>query len=376
MGDRRYWIGFNKVRGIGPAKVRALIDHFGDLALAWSGSRAELAAAGLDRRAIESLEAARGGIDLEQLSADVEATGLKALCWNDADYPRRLREIDNPPPVIFFRGALTEADDWAVAIVGTRRATPYGKEAARELAGALASAGVTIVSGFARGIDAIAHVAALEAGGRTIAVLGSGLDKLYPPEHAALAEKILANETGGALVSDYPLGTPPDAANFPPRNRIISGLSLGTIVVEAGADSGALITAEFAMEQGREVFAVPGNIFNRSSKGPNRLIQQGAKIVLSAEDVLEELNLKMAAQHAEARAQLSLFDGADETEKRLLTHLSAEPLHADELSVLTSLPIATVSSALAMMELKGMARQVGGMLYVVARERRADYRVE
>ncbi|HLF01434.1 MAG TPA: DNA-processing protein DprA [Anaerolineales bacterium] len=376
MNDRRFWIGFNKVRGIGPAKVRALIDHFGDLATAWNGSRTQLVEAGLDRRAIESLEAARDGIDLEQLTADVEAAGFKALCWDDADYPRRLREIDNPPPVLFLRGALTEADDWAVAIVGTRRATLYGKEAARELAAALASAGVTIVSGFARGIDAAAHVAALEAGGRTIAVLGSGLDKLYPPEHATLGERILATEAGGALVSDYPLGTPPDAANFPPRNRIISGLSLGTIVVEAGEDSGALITAEFAMEQGREVFAVPGNIFNRSSRGPNKLIQQGAKIVLSAEDVLEELNLKMAAQHAEARAQLPLFDGADETEKSLLTHLSAEPLHADELSVLTSLPIATVSSALAMMELKGMARQVGGMLYVVARERRVDYRVD
>lgn len=373
MSDRRYWIGFNKVKGIGPAKVRALLDHFGDLESAWNASRAALVEAGLDRRAMDSLEAARSGIDLGRALAELEQAGVTALCWDDADYPRRLREIDNPPPVLYLRGALADSGDWAVAIVGTRRATAYGKEAARELASALASAGVTVVSGLARGIDAAAHVAALEAGGRTAAVLGSGLDKVYPPEHVALAGKIVA---GGALISDYPLGTPPDAANFPPRNRIISGLSLGVIVVEAGEDSGALITAEFAMEQGREVFAVPGNIFNRSSRGPNQLIQQGAKLVLSAEDVLEELNLKMAARHAEARAQLPLFDGADDTERQLLAHLSAEPLHADELSVLTSLPIATVSGALAMMELKGMARQVGGMTYVVAREKRADYKLE
>lgn len=373
MSDRRYWIGFNKVRGIGPAKVRALLDHFGDLEAAWRGPRAEWVAAGLDKRALESLEAARDGIDLDRLAEEIEQAGLTTLCWDDAGYPRRLREIDNPPPLLFVRGELTEADDWAVAIVGTRRATAYGKEVAHEIAASLAAAGVTVVSGFARGIDAAAHVSAWEAGGRTLAVLGSGLDKLYPAEHTALAEKIV---TRGALISDYPLGTPPEASNFPPRNRIISGLSLGTIVVEAADDSGALITTEFAMEQGREVFAVPGNIFNRNSHGPNRLIQQGAKMILNAEDVLEELNLKMASHQAQARAQLSLFDGADENEKKLLAHLSAEPLHADELSVLTSLPIATISSALAMMELKGMARQVGGMTYVVAREPRAEYKVE
>jgi len=373
INDRRYWIGFNKVKGIGPAKVRALLDHFGDLDSAWIAPRDELAAAGLDRRAIDSLETARAGLDLGRIADELDKAGVTALCWDDAEYPRRLREIDNPPPLIYLRGELAASDEWAVAIVGTRRATAYGKEAARELASAIASAGVTVVSGLARGVDAVAHVAAVEAGGRTIAVLGSGLDNLYPPEHAALAERISAN---GVLISDYPLGTPPEAANFPPRNRIISGLSLGVIVVEAGDDSGALITAEFAMEQGREVFAVPGNIFNRSSRGPNRLIQQGAKIALSAEDVLEELNLKMAAQHAEARAQLPLLESADDTERKLLAQLSAEPLHADELSVLTSLPIAAVSSALAMMELKGMARQVGGMMYVTARETRAEYKIE
>jgi DNA processing protein len=373
MSERKYWIGFNKVRGIGPAKMRALLDHFGDLALAWAAPVAELAEAGLDKRAIESLEASRRAFDLERLTAQIDEAGLTSLCWDDADYPRRLREIENPPPILFVKGALVEADDYAVAIVGTRRTTAYGKEVAEELAATLAQAGVTVVSGFARGIDAAAHVAACKAGGRTLAVLGSGLDKLYPPEHATLAERVV---TQGALLSDYPLGTPPDASNFPPRNRIISGLSLGTVVVEADEKSGALITTQFAIEQGREVFAVPGNIFNRNSQGPNRLIQQGAKIVTRAEDVLEELNLKMVGQQVAARTQLSIFEGADSTEQKLLAHLSAEPLHADELSVLTSLPISQVSATLAMMELKGMARQVGGMTYIVAREKRVDYEAE
>jgi DNA processing protein len=361
---------FQQGTGIGPAKLRALLDQFGDLELAWNGPRPELVEAGLDRRAIQALEAARTGMDLDLLEAEVEKSGFKTLCWDDAEYPRRLLEMDSPPPLLYIKGELAPSDEWAVAIVGTRRATIYGKEVAHELAAQFAAAGVTVVSGFARGIDAIAHTAALDAGGRTLAVLGSGLDRIYPAEHGPLADRLTRQ---GALISDYPLGTPPDAANFPPRNRIISGLSLGTVVVEAGEDSGALITTQFAIEQGREVFAVPGNIYNRNSRGPNRLIQQGAKMVLNAQDVLEELNLKMAAHHAEARSQLSLFAGADATEQTLLAHLSTEPLHADELSVLTSLPIATISSALAMMELKGMTRQVAGMTYVLAREGRADY---
>ncbi|MEK7443161.1 MAG: DNA-processing protein DprA [Chloroflexota bacterium] len=373
MSDRKFWIAFNRVKGIGPAKLRALLDHFGDLESAWRAPRIDLHEAGLDKRAIESLEAARKGMNLEQLEDDVARANARMICWDDDDYPKRLREIDNAPPVLYVRGNLVEKDDWAVAIVGTRRATSYGKEVTRELATALAASGVTIVSGLARGIDAAAHVAALEAGGRTLAVLGSGLDIIYPAEHQTLAEKIIDH---GALISDYPLGTPPDANNFPPRNRIISGLSLGAVIVEAGEESGALITADFAVEQGREVFAVPGSVFNRNSLGPNRLIQNGAKLITSAEDVLEELNLRMASHHAEAREQLSLLDSADDAERKILSQLSAEPLHADELSVAMSLPIATISSMLAMMELKGMVRQVGGMTYVAAREVRAEYKIE
>jgi DNA processing protein len=227
---------------------------------------------------------------------------------------------------------------------------------------------VTIVSGLARGVDAIAHNAALKAGGRTLAVLGSGVDKIYPPEHRALAEKIVVQ---GAVLSDYAPGTPPDSANFPPRNRIISGLSMAVVVVEAGDTSGALITASFAVEQGREVFAVPGNIFAPQSKGPNRLISNGAKILVSPQSVLEALDLTRNVERREIRKVVP----GDETEAALLQVLGAEPAHVDEIRSRLGLPIEKVSAALTMMELKGMVRQVGGMNYVAVREEQAEYRL-
>jgi DNA processing protein len=367
--DLRYWIGFNMVKGIGPARVRRLLDHFGDLALAWHASPEALRTAGLDRRSVEALAAARGGIDLDQVLRRLEQAGVTVLTWESPDYPVNLRNIAQPPPVLYVRGQLTPADEWAVALVGTRQASAYGREVTRELATALAASGVTVVSGLARGIDIVGHRAALEAGGRTVAVLGSGLDQIYPAEHQPTATAIAK---AGAVVSDYPLGTPPDAANFPPRNRLISGLAKGVVVVEADERSGALITATFAAEQGREVFAVPGSIRAPTCRGPNKLIQQGAKVVLSATDILEELNLVMVTEHQQVRAALP----ADETETRVLACLAGEPVHVDELGAQLNLPIAQVSSALALMELKGLVRQVGGMNYVAAKEGRLGYTVE
>jgi DNA processing protein len=221
----------------------------------------------------------------------------------------------------------------------------------------------------ARGIDGVAHRAALEAGGRTIAVFGCGIDHVYPAEHRQLAAQIAEN---GALLSDYPLGTRPEGRNFPPRNRIISGLSLGVLVTNAGKSSGALITAEFAAEQGRDVFAVPGSILTQGSIGTNRLIQDGAKLVVRVEDILEELNLTMVAEQTRARQALP----EDETEAALLNQLSAEPTHVDELQQQVDLPISQVTSTLALMELKGMVRQVGGMQYVVAHEPGVEYIIE
>jgi DNA processing protein len=369
MASTKYWVGFNLVPSIGPVKVRALRDHFGDLERAWRADARSLGEVGLDRRALTNLLELRGKLDLDAEMIKIEQAGLQVLTWEDDAYPSLLREIYGPPPVLYVRGQLLPEDEWAVSIVGTRRATTYGKQVARTLSGDLVRNGATVVSGLARGIDGEAHRAALDAGGRTIAVMACGLDRVYPPEHRNLAHEISKN---GALISDYPIGTKPEARNFPPRNRIISGLSLGVVVVEAGQKSGALITVDFAVDQGREVFAVPGNILSRSSKGCNRLIQNGAKMVLGVDDILEELNMTMIEQQTEVRAALP----ADETEAQLMALVSEEPRHVDDICRQSQLPVQQVSSTLAMMELKGMVRQVGGMQYVLARESGVSYRID
>lgn len=367
--DSRYWVGFNKVSGIGAARLRALLDYFGDLETAWNAPAHDLRQAGLDRRSLDNLLRTRGALDLDAELERLARARVHLLTWEDPSYPRNLREVYNAPPVLYVRGTIEERDEWAVAVVGTRRASVYGKEAARMVAGGLARAGVTVVSGMARGIDTVAHRACLDAGGRTIAVLGCGVDVIYPRQNAQLAAEIVQR---GALVSEYALGTRPDAGNFPPRNRIISGLTLGTVVIEAGLGSGALITADFAAEQGREVFAVPGSVFAKGSRGTNQLIQQGAKMVGTVSDVLEELNLTMVSEQAQARAVIP----ENETEALLLGHLSAEPIHVDDLGRAVRLPIAEVSSTLALLELKGIVRQVGGMNYVLARESGVEYVIE
>ncbi|HEY9528257.1 MAG TPA: DNA-processing protein DprA [Anaerolineales bacterium] len=366
MIDKRYWIGFNLIKGIGAVRMQALIKYFGDLEVAWKAAPIELARAGLSLKVIERIVQARKTVDLEKLWAKIESQGIKILIWEDETYPQRLKEIDQPPPVLYIRGDYLPDDLFAVAIVGTRRVTAYGRQITEELAAYLASNRITLVSGLARGVDAIAHQTALKAGGRTIGVLGSGVDRIYPPEHRGLAEKMMES---GAIVSDYAPGTPPDASNFPPRNRIISGLSLAVVVIEAGETSGALITAEFAAEQGREVFAVPGSILAPQSKGTNKLIQNGALPLLSVNDLMQPLNLTHMGEHKAARKTIP----SDETEARLMNVLGAEPLHVDEIRNQTDLPIEKVSATLALMELKGMVRQVGGMNYVAVREVQSDY---
>lgn len=367
--EKAYWVGFNLVKGIGAARVRLLLDAFGDLQSAWNASPAALQAAGLGPKILETLLKVRTDVSLEKVWQRIQAQGIQVLTWPDEDYPPRLLEVPQPPPVLYLRGALSPEDLWSVAIVGTRRITAYGKQVAEEIASQLARSGVTVISGLARGVDGLAHQAALQNGGRTLAVLGSGVDRIYPPEHRRLAEQIIEH---GALISDYPPGTSPDSANFPPRNRIISGLARAVIIVEAGKTSGALITAAFAAEQGREVFAVPGSIYAPQSLGANLLIQQGARPYLNCQDVLEILNM---VQVSEQRTVRSVLPG-DAVEARLYSLLGNEPLHVDEIGQQTDLPIEKISSTLVIMELKGLVRQVGGMQYIAVREASEPYELE
>ena len=360
--ERTYWIAFAAIRGIGRVRIQQLEEHFGSMSDAWKATPGELRSAGLDDAALRAITEARTSIEPERETQKLQAQGVRAYTWHDDEYPKQLREIYDRPPVIFVRGQLLPSDEWAVAVVGTRRVSVYGRQAAEEMARGLAANRVTVVSGLARGVDAVAHRAALETGGRTIAVLACGLDLIYPPEHKRLAEQIAER---GALISEYPLGTTPRGDYFPRRNRILSGMSLGVLVIEGDLKSGALITARQALEQNREVFAVPGSIYSPNSRGTNKLIQDGeAKLTLCVEDVLAELNLTMAPQQIEAAELIP----ADETESVLLRHLSAEPVYVDDLRRESGLPIATVTSALAMLELKGIVRQVGRMNYVRARE--------
>ena len=371
MSDTKYWVGFTLIPGIGRVRLSRLEQHFGKLERAWQASATELETAGLDSRSIEAVISNRPKISLDAEMEKLERYKVTVLTIKDEAYPFRLNEIYEPPPVIYVRGSLTPEDDWSLAVVGTRRPTFYGREVSEQIVGDLARNRITIVSGLAKGIDATAHRAALDSGGRSIAVFGCSLDIVYPKEHVKLARQIMEN---GALISEFPLGTPPRRENFPLRNRIMSGLSLGTLVVEAGEVSGALITAGHALEQNREVFAVPGSVLSAVSRGTNRLIQEGAKLVRGANDILEELNLTMAVQHVEVKEIVP----STETESRImqiLRNLSPEPTHIDEVGHQSRLPIATVSSALSMMELKGMVKQVGGMNYIIAREARADYRI-
>ena len=367
MDDKKFWVGFNLIKGIGAVRMQGLVAYFGDLESAWKANLHELAEAGLGPKLIERVIQAREGVDLDKVWDKIEKQGIKILTWKDETYPQRLKEIDQPPPVLYIRGEYLPDDLFAVAIVGTRRVTPYGRQITEELSAFLAAHGMTVISGLARGVDAVAHQATLKAGGRTIAVLGSGVDQIYPPEHRQLAEQMMER---GAIISDFAPGTPPEASNFPPRNRIISGLSLAVVVVEAGETSGALITAEFAAEQGREVFAVPGSILAPQSKGTNKLIQNGALPLLSVTDLMQALDITRVGEHKAARKIMP----ADAIEAKLLTVLTNEPMQIDEIRNQAELPIQKVSASLALMELKGMVRQVGGMKYVAVGEVQSEYK--
>ncbi len=358
--DLKYWVCFSRIAGMGHARIRLLLDHFGNLENAWKANTAELIHAGLDAKLSTAISENRKAIEPDQELENLEKYGIRAVPFISGDYPGRLLEISDYPAVLYLRGSSLPDDELSIAVVGTRRVSIYGRQATEEIVADLTRSGITIISGLAKGTDTIAHRVTLEMNGRTVAVFACGLDIVYPAENARLARQIM--ETG-VLVSEYPLGTKPRAENFPRRNRIMSGLSLGVLVIEAGEKSGALITAEQALTQNREVFAVPGSIFSPYSKGTNKLIQQGAKLVRNYLDVLEELNLSSLAQQLEVKQ----FLASDKNEAILLEHLTQEPRHIDEICRLSSLPSQVVSSTLAILELKGIIKQIGNLNYTLAK---------
>lgn len=356
LPERAYWLALKQLPNVGPARIRTLLERFGTIANLWQASEAEIRRA-VDGKLRDHLLVSRRELDVAELYQRTTAGDVRIACWTDPDYPQLLAEIPAPPPILYYRGALIEPDTTAVAIVGTRRVTAYGREMAHRLAFDLAKAGVTIVSGMALGVDGIAHRAALEAGGRTIAVLGSGIDVLYPWQHRDLAKRI---EQQGAIVSDYPPGTKPDRFNFPPRNRIISGLSLGVVVVEAPEKSGALITVDFAAEQGRDAFAVPGPVHAPASAGCLRIIRDGATMVRSADDVLEDLHLRRGvAEPDPVQSTLPLSDD----ERRLLSVLTGEAQHIDDIAAKVNRSVSEVSGMLMMLQLQGVVRDAGSQFY-------------
>lgn len=298
------------------------------------------------------------------MKASVKTAQGKLIALADDGYPAWLRAIPDPPAVLYCDGRIEPKDRQAIAIVGARQATPYGLQITETLARELSGAGFTIVSGLARGIDAAAHRAALEAGGRTIAVLGCGLDVTYPPEHGRLREEIAAS---GAVLTEFPAGTPPKPSHFPQRNRIISGLSLGVVVVEAAEDSGSLITARLALEQGREVFAVPGSIDAPLSRGPHGLLKQGAKLVETVDDIIEELlpqlDTAVAPKRRPGFSKAAEIPNLSPEERLLLDQMSRDPLHLDELTERSGLTPAAVAGILLGLELKGVVRQLPGQRY-------------
>jgi len=347
------WIALRMIPGIGNILGVGLVRTFATPEAVLSASDRALQSAGVRREVRAALRRFDRWREVDGQLARLDRIGGRLVTWTDASYPELLRHIHDPPLYLYVLGEFAASDAYGVALVGSRDASAYGRQMTAQLGEGLAASGITIVSGLARGIDAAAHAAALRAGGRTIAVMGSGIDVVYPSEHHRLHMQIAKN---GAVVSEYPMGAPPDAENFPGRNRIISGLSLGTVVIEATERSGSLITAQFAAEQGREVFAVPGPVGVRS-RGAHQLLRQGAGLVESAHDVLREI-----APHIRS-AQSSPVPTLTSVEADVLAHLDETPRHVDELIARAKLGAGALLETLLLLELRGLVRQLPGQQF-------------
>ncbi|MCL5407457.1 MAG: DNA-processing protein DprA [Patescibacteria group bacterium] len=358
MDDKKYWVALSTHQKIGARTLLKLYKKFKVLERVWSAGTYALSEAGLNLDQIAAVKEVILKKNPEKEWEKLQKYKIDILIYPDKDYPKLLKEIPDPPGILYVRGKILPSDEIALAVVGSRKFTSYGEQATYELVYSLASQKITIVSGLALGIDTLAHRAALEAGGRTLAVLGCGLDQIYPVSNIRLADKIIAGS--GAIISEFPLGTPALRFNFPIRNRIIAGLSLGTLVVEAALNSGSLLTATAAIDYNREVFAVPGSIFSETSCGTNRLIKMGAKMVTSFEDILEELSLEDKRAKNQAREIIP-----DSPEEEILLKLLKQPILVDLLVQKSGLETAVINSTLIQLEIKGKVRNCGGSQYVI-----------
>lgn len=355
----KYLNALNVIGKLGPVRWKRLLNYFSDPEHIWQGTYSEFKEAGIEEKVIEHILTRR-----KQISPDSEWERLTRLqigmiTQDDKTYPTPLKEIYRSPVILYFRGDLSKLNtEQSLAVVGTRTPTSYGREITNTLVRDLARGRLTIVSGLALGIDCLAHQATVESSGITIAVLGNGLDTIYPRSNQAVADKILSH--GGAILSEYPIGVRPMKGNFPMRNRIIAGITRGTLVTEAGLSSGALITAKYALEFNREVFAVPGSIITKNAQGPNSLIQMGAKLVSHADDILSELNIEQTENIREIEQALPLSP----EEEKLISVLDNEPLHVDRLIQRSNQGTAQVTALLTILEMKGRVKNIGGATYL------------
>lgn len=364
MTEKEAWIAWSTFVPFGPAHIKLLVEYFGSAEKAWEAPIKQLTEIGLSPSLVAKLKEHRSNLDLDLYLNSLEKLGIDVILKDDEEYPARLKEIDDTPYLLYARQSckgtpckanLAEISEVGVAVVGSRKATSYGKDVTERLVAGLVDAGVTIVSGLALGIDAIAHKTAVDCKGSTIAVLGNGLDTIYPPSNRLLARRMLESKNG-TIISEYPLGYPALPQNFPYRNRIVSGMSLAVLVIEGTAKSGTLLTASCAARQGRDVFAVPGPITSILSQAPNLLIKQGAKLVERAEDILEELKIESRIKNYESKKTLP----ETKEEEKLLSLLEREGLDVDSIVRISGLDVGIVLGTLTSMELKGMVKNVGG----------------
>lgn len=362
--EKPYWVAFNHIKGIGAVRIGLLIKRFGSLEDAWRASGRELVFSGMPEKLVDQITDFRNRTDPFRLIESIQSRNIGVCIRPEPAYPKLLKEIDNPPAVLYYVGRLPDQNMPLMGIVGTRKMTAYGKSIAEELGSFLAVNGIGVVSGLARGIDGAAQSSVVSSGGATYAVLGCGVDHIYPPEHRDLAKSIIRN---GAVLSEYAPGTHPDRSNFPQRNRIISGMSSGVIIVEAGEKSGSLITARFAAEQGREVFVVPGKVTDIQSRGTNRLIRDGARPFFEKDEILEFLQTWQASEPQKmSKPMQEAFSTPDE--KIILSLITNEALHIDEIVRKSGLPLSKVSSSIVLLELKGMVLETAPQTYQKTQE--------